>query len=257
LPPGDEPPREASVDTPLALAPAKRDPSDLCYGLICALLRAYTSFFIRRVHVEGLEDLPSGPKILAPNHAHVTDGFVLPIVLHERLRFLMQAEVFSLPVIGRLLRRAGQIPVCFGHGQEALVAARECLQHGDTVVVFPEGRLNFGRATRRAGAGVILLALEANLPVIPIGIFTPRRNVRLIASHLHQRPTLGGWQFGGETFVRLGKPWLPECPEAIPLAYRRLRELTSQLMLQIDRLVQQAKASSSQNSTCLPRHAPF
>jgi len=253
--PGEKLPQEAIVDAWLPLPPAERDSSDLCYGFICAIVRAYASLFIRRVHVEGLEALPPGPKILAPNHSHVTDAFVLPIVLRERLRFLIQAEAFSLPMIGRLLQRAGQIPVIIGHGKEALMAARERLRRGDTVVVFPEGRLNFGRGIRRAGAGVILLALEANLPVIPIGIFTPGRNVHVIASHLHHRTTLGGWQFGGETFVQLGKPWLPESPGGPALDYRRLRELTAQLMFQIDRLVQEAKAISLQNSRSFHRPA--
>lgn len=240
------------MDSWFPLRPSDGNPSNLSYGMARAIVRAYCALFIRTVHVEGLKDLPPGPKILAANHANVTDGFILPLLLGERLRFLIQAEVFTVPVIGRLLRSAGQIPVFLGHGKEALDSALERLRCGDTVVVFPEGRLDFGQPTRRAGAGVILLALRSRLPVIPVGFFTPHRHVRVLTGRVHQRRTRGGWQFGGEAFVQVGRPWRPEDTGGRMFDYPRVRVLTAQLMLQIDQLVQQAKADCAHRTPRLP-----
>lgn len=216
---------------------------DLWYDTAKAVVRAYLALFIRSIQVEGIENLPPGPKIIVANHPNATDGFVLPFIIREKVHILIQEDTFHVPVIGRLLALADQIPVAYGRGREALNTALDKLALGHAVVIFPEGRLNHNREFRRAGTGAAILALESGAPLIPLGFYVPDKYTRAIQTYMHNRITFGRWQFGGHTFVRIGEPWQPLVDEA-DRGYRYVRELTQNLMAQVAGLVDQAKAEA-------------
>jgi len=216
---------------------------DMWYALCKSVLRGYLAMFMNSVQVEGKENLPPGPKIIVANHPHASDAFVLPFIIPEKVHFLIQADTFHLPVIGRVLTLADQIPVVIGRGQDALTAAREKLMLGHAVAIFPEGRMSGSKDVRRAGAGAAMLALEAGVPLVPIGFYVPPEFIKTIRGHFHDRDTVGWWQFGGRTVVRIGEPWQPSIFAATDRNYRALREMTDKLMGRIQELVQQAAAS--------------
>jgi 1-acyl-sn-glycerol-3-phosphate acyltransferase len=216
---------------------------DMWYALCKSVLRGYLAMFMNSVQVEGKENLPPGPKIIVANHPHASDAFVLPFIIPEKVHFLIQAETFHLPVIGKVLTLADQIPVVIGRGQDALTAAREKLMLGHAVAIFPEGRMSGSKDVRRAGAGAAMLALEAGVPLVPIGFYVPPEFIKTIRGHFHDRDTVGWWQFGGRTVVRIGEPWQPSIFAASDRNYRVLREMTDKLMGRIQELVQQAAAS--------------
>ena len=216
---------------------------DMWYALCKSVLRAYLAMFMNSVQVEGKENLPPGPKIIVANHPHASDAFVLPFIIPEKVHFLIQADTFHLPVIGRVLTLADQIPVVIGRGQDALTAAREKLMLGHAVAIFPEGRMSGSKDVRRAGAGAAMLALEAGVPLVPIGFYVPPEFIKTIRGHFHDRDTVGWWQFGGRTVVRIGEPWQPSIFAATDRNYRALREMTDKLMGRVQELVQQAAAS--------------
>ena len=124
-------------------------------GLWCTLaratLRAYLAVFVEAVQVRGQENLHPGPKIMAANHPHLTDAFVLPFIIPGKLHFLIQADAFTVPWVGRLLTLADQIPVVVGQGRKALNAARAKLAQGHTIAIFPEGLSQIRRGCRTAG----------------------------------------------------------------------------------------------------------
>ncbi|MCJ7534473.1 MAG: 1-acyl-sn-glycerol-3-phosphate acyltransferase, partial [Anaerolineales bacterium] len=126
---------------------------DVWYGLAKGVVRTYMALFMDGVKVDGRENLPAGPKIIVGNHPHVTDAFVLPFIIQEKIHFFIQEDTFSLPIIGKILEYADQIPVVVGQGQNALALAREKLKMGNAVGIFPEGRMSGSREVRRAGAG--------------------------------------------------------------------------------------------------------
>jgi 1-acyl-sn-glycerol-3-phosphate acyltransferase len=216
---------------------------DMWYELCKSVLRGYLAMFMNSVQVEGKENLPPGPKIIVANHPHASDAFVLPFIIPEKVHFLIQADTFHLPVIGKVLTLADQIPVVIGRGQDALTAAREKLMLGHAVAIFPEGRMSGSKDVRRAGAGAAMLALEAGVPLVPIGFYVPPEFIKTIRGHFHDRDTVGWWQFGGRTVVRIGEPWQPSIFAASDRNYRVLREMTDKLMGRIQELVQQAAAS--------------
>lgn len=216
---------------------------DFWYKTVLMIVGGYKAIFIRSV-VVGQENIPSGPKIFIANHPNVTDSFVLPFIIREKLHFFIQSDTFTLPILGRLLKLADQIPVTFGEGRKALNMAIDRLARGHSVVIYPEGRLNNSKGFRRAGAGASILALESGAPVVPLGFYVPEKYARLIKGYFHGRETLGSWQFGGPCIVNIGEPWKPLIDE-MDQSYRALREVTQQMMAQVLDLVEQAKAEAS------------
>ncbi len=87
---------------------------DIWYSLAKSIIRVYVTLFVDSIHVLGQSELPTGPKIIVANHTNVTDGFILPFLTKEKVHYLIQAETFTLPVIGKILSLADQIPVYIG-----------------------------------------------------------------------------------------------------------------------------------------------
>jgi len=214
---------------------------DFWYSVAKGIVRSYLIAFTEGAQVHGVENITPGPKIVVANHTYATDAFVLPFIFPEKLHFLVQEELFSLPVLGRILALADQIPVTIGQGREALRAARDRLAMGNSVVIFPEGHLNHGEALRRAGSGAAILAVQSGAPLLPLGIYVPENFVKSMQGHFFNRNTLGSWQTRGRLFVTIGQPWLPQATEIADRGYKSLREVTNRMMEQISQLMQQAQ----------------
>lgn len=209
---------------------------DFWYTINKHILRFYLAFCIRDIHVTGEENLKPGAKIIVANHPNMTDGFVLPFVIREKLHFLIQDDTFRLPVINLLLTKADQIPVCKGNGQAAIQNALDKLAAGKSIVIFPEGRLNHGRKLHRGRSGAALLAAKSGAPIQPIGFYVPPQNTRTFFGHQHGRNTTGVWQVCGTCYLRIGKPWqVHPAPQIRPW---ELRLLTKEIMSQIAKLVE-------------------
>lgn len=134
-------------------------------------------WLLSRLHIRGQHHVPAtGAFVVAPNHYSEVDPLITGVTMWKvgRMpRYLAKASLFRVPVIGWLLRRGGQIPVeraGSGKGGDALAAARLAAQEGYAVVVYPEGTL-----TRepdlwpmRGKTGAVRIALQENLPIIPL-----------------------------------------------------------------------------------------
>jgi len=116
------------------------------YQVSKIIIRLYKLFCVKSSQLEGKDNLlPGQPKIIVAHHPNATDAFVIPFIFPDKLHFLILDENFSIPVFGRLLELADQIPVVLGRGKEALITAKKKLFEGNSVVIFPEGYLNHGK----------------------------------------------------------------------------------------------------------------
>ena len=132
---------------------------------------------LARLHIAGRDHVPAtGACVVAPNHYSEVDPLITGVAMWKvgRMpRYLAKASLFRLPVIGWLLRRGGQIPVeraGSGRGGSALTAATTAASQGLAVVVYPEGTLTRDPDLwpMRGKTGAVRIALQANLPVIPL-----------------------------------------------------------------------------------------
>lgn len=88
-------------------------------------------------------------------------------------RALGKSDLWKIPVLGRLARATGQIPVARGteRAKDALAHARQALEAGECVVIYPEGTITADPQTwpMTARPGAARLALSLGCPVIPVG----------------------------------------------------------------------------------------
>jgi 1-acyl-sn-glycerol-3-phosphate acyltransferase len=123
-----------------------------------------------RLRVVGAEHVPrTGPLLLAANHVSVFDPPVVGAAAPRPLQFMAKAELFSVPGLGRLIRRLNAHPVLRdGADASALRHALLLLREGKALLVFPEGTRGVeGRLGQgRPGAG--MLAAHSRAPVVPV-----------------------------------------------------------------------------------------
>ena len=220
---------------------------NFCYNLLRQVAGIYLAVFVRTMYVTGGDNLLPGPKIIVANHSYGTDCLILPfIVPKEQLRFLIQANLFDVPVLGRLLSGADQIPVVRGHGDEALKAALDKLSAGKVIVIYPEGKLNHGKKLHRGRSGAAVLAMKSGAPIVPVGFYVPPENTCTISAQKQTHKAMSVWQVRGKSYVHIGKPWrVPKTGDA-RLDPKELHSLTEKIMSQIAVQVQNAKAQAQQ-----------
>ena len=144
--------------------------------------------FIRllfRERSRGVENLPPGGFVLAPNHVSNLDPWPLgmPLWPHRQLHWMAKVELFK-PAIGRIITWGGAFPVRRGEGDEgAIDTAVERVRAGDIVVIFPEGtRKEKGLIKRhqsRPRTGAARVALRSGAPLVPAAIGGTDRLLRL------------------------------------------------------------------------------
>lgn len=129
--------------------------------------------------VEGLERLPAGGGIVAPNHISSLDPLLVGTALRRRkrmIRFLSGTEFFEMRWVGRGLRFVGQIPLRRGDNDlDALGNAIDVARGGGLTGLFPEGKINNGPALLLRGRrGTARIAVASGAPIIPVGIWGPQ-----------------------------------------------------------------------------------
>src|SRR6266481_1226544 len=94
-----------------------------------------------RFEVHGVENVPStGSVILAPNHVSYADPIWAAVAVERRVYFMAWEKVFRIPVVGWLLTFLGAFPVKIEKfDRNALNSAREVLESGKALMIFPEG----------------------------------------------------------------------------------------------------------------------
>jgi 1-acyl-sn-glycerol-3-phosphate acyltransferase len=134
---------------------------------------------VRRVTKQewsGHENIPAeGGFLLCVNHISYVDVFGFAHFAYDSGRepyLLGKESVFRIPVGGRILAKAGMIPVFRETGQaaDAFRAAVDAVHEGKCVAIYPEGTLtrdpDLWPMAGKTGAARV--ALETRCPVIPV-----------------------------------------------------------------------------------------
>ena len=129
---------------------------------------------IYKVEITGLENVPTkGPAIIAANHLSFLDSFFIPLVIKRRkMTYLAKADYFKSWKTAWFFRSVGQIP-CEREGgkksQQSLDIALEVLSEQKLLGIYPEGTRSPDGKLHRGRTGVARLALQAGVPVVPVG----------------------------------------------------------------------------------------
>ena len=142
------------------------------YFISWALFRCvYATYFRWRVYHP--ERVPQeGPVILAANHASILDPPLVGAGLKRPLNYLGRDTLFKVPVLGWLVRLWKVVPVDReGGGAAGLRAIFDRLLNGGAILLFPEGTRTPDGQLQPTRAGIGLVVIKSNAPVVPVRVF--------------------------------------------------------------------------------------
>lgn len=141
----------------------------ILFPLLDALFRVLFSW-----EHAGSENVPAqGPAVVAANHPSYLDPALLSVAAPRPVRFMAWDALFKVPLLGALIRAFGAFPVDVrpGQGKAAFAQAKQLLEAGEVVGLFPEGRRSHaGWMEERLREGAAFLSLETGAPLVPTTI---------------------------------------------------------------------------------------
>jgi 1-acyl-sn-glycerol-3-phosphate acyltransferase len=133
------------------------------------------------VEVSGLDRLPRDRTyIFVSNHQSIYDIPVIFASLPFQLRIIAKESLGSFPFLGWHLRRNGHLLVDRRKPDRGGILRRwrALVGEGLSLIIFPEGTRSADGRVGRFKPGSFLLAVEAQLPVVPISIDGTRHVMR-------------------------------------------------------------------------------
>ena len=122
---------------------------------------------------EGVEiDDPRRPYVAVANHESLADIFLISHFPWE-MKWLSKEALFRLPVMGWMMRMAGDIPVRRSDRSsraDALKAINDRLDKNVSVIILPEGTRSPDGRLQRFRNGAFRVAIQRQLPILPIAV---------------------------------------------------------------------------------------
>lgn len=118
---------------------------------------------------EGKENIPSdGAFLLCSNHRSYKDPVLIAAGCRRDLTFMAKEELFKKPGLGWLIKKFGAFPIRRGRGDAAAVMATlKIMKKGEATLIFPEGTRMKKGERKQVNSGIIRLALQSGVPIIP------------------------------------------------------------------------------------------
>lgn len=112
------------------------------------------------------------PVIVVSNHQSNGD---IPLIsnLPLEMKWVAKKALFSIPVVGWMMRWAGDISVdrkAANRRQKTFKQVRYYMKHNCPVIFFPEGTRSRNGKLNRFNTGAFDIAVEMNAPILPIAL---------------------------------------------------------------------------------------
>lgn len=131
---------------------------------------------VYRLKKEGLENIPDeGPAVIVCNHVSFVDALVITAACPRPIRFVMDHQIFKIPVLSFIFRTGKAIPIASAKVDEALLNSAydkvaEALEAGELVCIFPEGRITDNGDLYPFKSGIKRIIDRTPAPVIPMAL---------------------------------------------------------------------------------------
>lgn len=180
--------------------------------------------------VDGKENVPSeGPFIMVANHVHLVDPILLISIFPRWINFMAKEELFRYPFLRIIIRWAQAFSIhrrgTIADKQETMNQAKNLLNKGLVLGMFPEGKRNHNGKLLPGKPGSAVIASRMGIPLLPVGIVGTEKLKG--TSWLWKRPGI---------VVNIGQPFkLP--PTNGRLAKSQTKSLTDLMMKKIAALL--------------------
>jgi 1-acyl-sn-glycerol-3-phosphate acyltransferase len=148
-----------------------------------------------KLQIDGYEVAdPRKPYIVVSNHQSMAD---IPLISHLpwEMKWIAKKELFDTPVVGWMMKMAGDISVdrkADSRRAQSLIETLSYLKKKCSVMFFPEGTRSLNGKVHRFNDGAFLLAIKAGVPVLPLVLDGSRD---CLPKH--------SWKFGKTQVVKL------------------------------------------------------
>lgn len=132
-----------------------------------------------KVDYRRLENIPGhGGAVIALNHTSYVDWLPASLAAYQRrrrLRFMIKAEMADVRAVNYVIKHAKLIPVDRRVGADAYAVAVQRLKEGELIGIHPEATISRSLELRPFKTGAARMALEANVPIIPLIVWGAHR----------------------------------------------------------------------------------
>ncbi|MFS0863538.1 lysophospholipid acyltransferase family protein [Fredinandcohnia sp. 179-A 10B2 NHS] len=139
-------------------------------GLVATILKP-----LYPLEITGTHHIPKdGGVLICSNHIDNLDPPIVGVTSPRPIHFMAKAEIFNVPVLGKILPKINAFPVKRGMSdREALRKALSILKDGQVLGIFPEGTRSKDGKLGKGLSGVGFFALRSDCVVVPCAIIGP------------------------------------------------------------------------------------
>jgi 1-acyl-sn-glycerol-3-phosphate acyltransferase len=204
----------------------------LFYGTVRAIILGFAKLFWR-LEVHGADNIPTDrPFVIAPVHRSNIDFAIVATLTRTRMRYMGKDSLWKIKPLGAIWSVLGAFPVHRGSAdREALRLSMSIIEHGEPLVLFPEGTRQQGAEVQTLFEGAAYVASRTGVAIVPVGIGGSERAMPKGAKMLHPCKIV----------VVVGKPISPPRAEGPRVPRRVVRELTEQLHTELQDLFDESQ----------------
>lgn len=152
-----------------------RDPAHFATGRMLRRLGSAITKINPACKIQRTGNIPENmrnPYMVVCNHQSTSDPPVVSTLPWE-MKWVGKASLFTLPVVGWMMKMAGDIPIDRGDRKSratVLARARAVLEKKCSVMLMPEGTRSKDGRVGRYQDGAFQLAIDMGLPVLPVAL---------------------------------------------------------------------------------------
>ena len=152
----------------------------IIYQLVSQLIIFPIYKFLFRGILVGKENIPKKASfILVSNHGSLLDPPLLGHAVGRNISFMAKSELFSIPLLGYIIKACGAYPVKRGVADKTTIKiACQKLSNNNSIGIFIDGTRQKDGRVNKPKQGAALLAFKNQKFLLPVAIINSHRLVR-------------------------------------------------------------------------------